>query len=497
MSEPTAKGFGGGSRFSAIVLSIGFLVLIGVAGINALLVRSARDQNAEVAHTVQVQRQASRVLNMLIDAETGQRGYLLTGKAPYRQRYIIGRDQTPIALDSLAKLTSDNQEQQQAIRDMRPLVDAKLAEMKDTVTLADGGRTDAAIAIVRTDRGKLVMDRLRVLIEQIQAEESRLLTIRRDAVERGAQGLLLLSVTGLIFAALLAAGAILSILRYARKTEEANAEVRHLNEGLEDIVADRTADLREANEEIQRFAYIVSHDLRSPLVNVMGFTSELEAAGEQARDLLAKAEAQAPDAVTKDHRLAVSEDLPEALGFIRTSTAKMDRLINAILKLSREGRRTLAPERIDMTALLNDIAAGLYQQTEAAGAAIAVEPLPPLTGDRLALDQVFGNLVENAVKYLDPARPGRIRVSGKSLGDMAEITVEDNGRGIDKADQERVFDLFRRAGAQDRPGEGIGLAHVRALVRRLGGTIALASEIGRGSRFIVTLPVQLKGTVGE
>lgn len=83
------------------------------------------------------------------------------------------------------------------------------------------------------------------------------------------------------------------------------------------------------------------------------------------------------------------------------------------------------------------------------------------------------------------------------MGPLVEITVEDNGRGIDKADQERVFDLFRRAGTQDQPGEGIGLAHVRALARRLGGAIALDSELGRGSRFIVTLPRELKENTGE
>ena len=109
--------------------------------------------------------------------------------------------------------------------------------------------------------------------------------------------------------------------------------------GLEGAVRDRTAELTRANAEIQRFAYIVSHDLRSPLVNVMGFTAELEAAAKPLAALLERAEAEAPGIVTEDARAAVRADLPESIGFIRTSTQKMDRLIAAILQLSRQGRR--------------------------------------------------------------------------------------------------------------------------------------------------------------
>lgn len=485
------------SRRPAIILAIGFAFLIGVGAINAWLVLSAREEAALVGHTVDVRTEASRLLEALIDAETGQRGYLLAGRQSYLDRHLAGMSAIEPSWSRLRALTGDNPEQQQRLAAMHPLVRGKIAELSQTTALAMAGRQSAALEVVRTDRGKRLMEGIRTQLAAIQAEEARLLDARRTAADRSGVLLLVLSIAGLGIAGLLGAAAIASILRYARGLEQANTEVRSLNEGLEAIVAERTADLQAANEEIQRFAYIVSHDLRSPLVNVMGFTAELESAGGQARDLLARAEAATPDVVTKEHRLAVTEDLPEAIGFIRTSTAKMDRLINAILKLSREGRRTLAPEQIDMTALLNDIAGSLRQQTEAANAQIEIGQLPAIVSDRLALDQVFGNLVENAVKYLDPARTGHIRVTGKSLGELVEIAVEDNGRGIDKADQERVFDLFRRAGVQDRPGEGIGLAHVRALVRRLGGAIALASEPGRGSRFTVTLPKQVKGSAGE
>ncbi|MFE1598258.1 ATP-binding protein [Methylobacterium sp. ID0610] len=242
------------------------------------------------------------------------------------------------------------------------------------------------------------------------------------------------------------------------------------------------AELRESNEEIQRYAYIVSHDLRAPLVNVMGFTSELEALQEDVR------------AAMGDHPKAgpIDADISEALGFIKAAIVKMEGLIAAILKLSREGRRTFRPEPLDMTALVQGLADAQRHQADAVGATVSVAPdLPPIMADRLAVEQIFANLLDNALKYLSSDRPGRITVAALPVsGRRARFAVSDNGRGIAPQDHARVFELFRRAGVQDRPGEGIGLAHVKALVRSLGGRIEVASRLGEGTTFTVTLPLE-------
>ncbi len=249
-----------------------------------------------------------------------------------------------------------------------------------------------------------------------------------------------------------------------------------------DITEQREAEteLLESNEEIQRFAYIVSHDLRAPLVNVMGFTSELEATRADVRDAIAEH----PDAARID------ADLGEALEFIKAAVTRMEGLIAAILKISREGRRTFQPEELDMGALLQGLVNATRHQTDTIGATVTISPgLPTLVADRVAIEQVFGNLLDNAVKYLDSARPGQIELSAQSLsGHRARFSVQDNGRGIAVQDHARIFELFRRSGTQDRPGEGIGLAHVKALVRSLGGRIGVTSTLGRGTTFHVTLP---------
>ncbi|CCD99950.1 PAS domain-containing protein [Bradyrhizobium sp. STM 3809] len=254
----------------------------------------------------------------------------------------------------------------------------------------------------------------------------------------------------------------------ARKTAE--ARLRDLNERLE-----------VANEEIKRYAHVVSHDLRAPLVNIMGFAQELQS---QRDEMFAAGELPKTDPL----RVQAERDFDESLSFIRAATQKMDGLITAILKVSRHGQQPLHPEPLDMEALVRKLADAIRHQTETAGAVVTIEPLPPLVADPLAVGQIFGNLLDNAVKYLEPGRPGRITVSGEARGREVVVHVADNGRGIRPEDQARVFELFQRAGTRDQPGEGIGLAHVKSLVGRMHGNISLISEAGVGTTFTVTLP---------
>ncbi len=246
--------------------------------------------------------------------------------------------------------------------------------------------------------------------------------------------------------------------------------------------------LREANEELQRFTYIVSHDLRSPLVNIMGFASEIDVWQKEIFERLGMLRRQGGDGQNAEKDEALRVDVEEALGFIKSSVAKMDRLIGALLKLSREGQRQFQPQFVDMTQLMHSTLEALAHQAKAVNAKVSIGDLPTISSDRLALEQVFSNLIDNAIKYLKAGVPGSIDVQGTESDRAVTYEVSDNGRGIDARDRERIFDLFRRSGIQDRPGDGIGLAHARTLVRGLGGSIKVESEPGRGTVFKVTLP---------
>ena len=296
---------------------------------------------------------------------------------------------------------------------------------------------------------------------------------------------------------LLSISSMVVMQRFASDLTAAQGELRALNADLERRVEDRTADLTRANQEIQRFAYIVSHDLRSPLVNVMGFTSELEVAMKPLRALVRWIEERDTEGkLPPEIKLSVDQEIPEAIGFIRSSTRKMDSLISAILKLSREGRRVLNPEPLALEPLVESLFSTVqHRLAEMGGEAVVEGELPAITTDRLALEQVLGNLIDNAVKYHSASRALRIVVTGQESSGRVVIDVADNGRGVAEKDHERVFELFRRSGAQTQPGEGIGLAHVRALVHRLGGSIAIQSALDQGATFRVSLPRNL--TVSE
>ena len=223
----------------------------------------------------------------------------------------------------------------------------------------------------------------------------------------------------------------------------------------------------------------------------MGFTRELELGVAALRKVIQMEVSDPQDVETALQ--AANADLPEAVEFIRTSTSKMDRLINAILKLSREGQRRLASEPIDLKNFFDTLIASMRHVASESGAQIEMHgDFPSILSDRIGIEQIFGNLLDNAIKYLLPGRAGRIVVRAQQTADRVCITIADNGRGIAEKDHERVFELYRRAGTQDRPGEGIGLAHVRTMVRRLEGSIELRSILGEGTEFTVGLPKILR-----
>jgi signal transduction histidine kinase len=478
---------------TSLLLSAAVVALLAIVAVSLWLAARIDSHSDEVVRERSFRTGISNVLSLLQDAETGQRGFLLTGDRRYLEPYDAARSRLDEEIARLRAFAANEPGTSIAVSRVQELTNTKLAELSETIALATAGRTEAALDVVRSDRGKTIMDDIRTLLASMIDDAETRVSDRLDAMRRSSQALIWTTIVGAVLIVLFAGGAGWTVARHTREVVAARREVEALNVGLEQRVAERTADLSRANEEIQRFAYIVSHDLRSPLVNIMGFTSELETGMSTLQRFAAVATAEADQALTDNARTAANEDLPEAVRFIRASTSKMDRLINAILRLSREGRRDLNPERIELSALLTHAAASVQHQLDEAGARVDIAPRSPsVVSDRLALEQVFGNLVDNAVKYLSSDRPGVITISAARRGSRVEISVADNGRGIAPQDGERIFELFRRSGVQDRPGEGIGLAHVRALVRRLGGDIQVESELGRGTTFRVDLPLTLQ-----
>lgn len=480
-------------RSNALLSAIGIAVLVIIVATSLWLTTASERYFGEVTAARAVRSATADLLSLVQDAETGQRGFLLTREESYLEPYTA-------AVSKLADQRAQLERAAARLREVGPILqrvnnelDRKMAELAATVEATRKGDTETAMSLVRSGAGKRLMNELRTDLNAILAISE---TELRDAIAAqvtASTRLRWTTIIGAILILAMAGAASWTIMSYTRELIAARREVETLNVGLEERVRERTDALLKANEEVQRFAYIVTHDLRAPLVNIMGFTSELEAMFKPIDAFVV-----AGHAASAEQKAAAEEalrvDVAEAIGFIRSSTRKMDGLINAILKISREGRRELRAESVDLTGLIETAAAAVHHQASAEeGGGIAIDAqVPRIVSDRLSLDQIMGNLIDNAIKYRAPERPIQIAVrTRRERRGWVTIEIEDNGRGIAATDHERIFELFRRSGAQNTAGEGIGLAHVRTMVRNLGGDIAVRSELGKGTTFTVTLPPDL------
>jgi signal transduction histidine kinase len=478
----------GRSIVLALATALGALLLANLS--TFVLVQRTAQFNETVDAQWQARRSGRLLLLNLKDAETAHRGYLLTGQSDFLLSYRGAISAHDALLEQFrAQIAVDSEGEGDAELITR-LTRDKILEMDRVIELYRAGRGLDSIQAVRRGEGRRLMRELDTALGDVDQRLGGQLaeaTARSEAsaaftsLVNALAGLLILVLAGIVF---------VLVRRYLDEVKAGQAELDRVNAGLEETIRNRTAALTRANEKVQRFAYIVSHDLRSPLVNVMGYTAELDQAGKTLERSLSSEELKG--VVDPAVVAAIREDIPEAIGFIRASTEKMDRLINAILKLSRDGRRNLVPQMLDVTLMVRRIADSVSHQLDQADAEITVGDLPELENDRLSMEQIMGNLIDNAVKYLDPKRPGRIEVRGRDVpGGWVEYEVVDNGRGISDKDHERIFELFRRSGRQDRPGEGLGLAFVRNSVRRLGGDITVESVLGEGSTFGLKFPKRL------
>lgn len=260
-----------------------------------------------------------------------------------------------------------------------------------------------------------------------------------------------------------------------------------------DITAQKTreSDLEQLNAELEGFTYIASHDLRAPLVNLKGFAAEVEHTLLDIRPLIEqlKTHLNAEDAQRLEASL--QQDIPESLGFISAAVERMDKLTSAIVDMSRIGRREYRTEAVECDTLVQRCLDALGHEINSKNITVDVDALPVVYTDPLALEQIFGNLLDNAVKYLSPDRPGYIHVGVRQSGYDIRFSVADNGRGIAESDRRKVFEIFRRAGnSGDVRGSGMGMAYVNATLRKLGGRIWLESTLDKGSTFYFTLPVK-------
>ncbi len=244
------------------------------------------------------------------------------------------------------------------------------------------------------------------------------------------------------------------------------AQLRALNQSLEQRVRERTLELQAANRELESFSYSVSHDLRAPLRAIAGFAALLR----------------------ERHAAELPAEARRLLDRVESGAARMGMLINSLLELARAGQQPLRREPVDMAALAADVA---REAIEHAGhpVALVLAGAPEARADRDLIRQAWVNLIDNAIKYSRDVPAARVEIGGARSAGYLEYYVRDNGAGFDPRHASRLFGVFQRLHAESEfEGTGVGLALVARIVRRHGGEVSAEGSPGAGATFRFTLP---------
>ena len=239
------------------------------------------------------------------------------------------------------------------------------------------------------------------------------------------------------------------------------------------------------NREMESMLYVTSHDLKAPLVNILGFSKELATTLDEFRNEMKTSNIQ----MSEQALMILDTEVPSCLQYIQNGVFRMERLLNGLLKLFRIGRMPLEKKILNLNDLLSSLQNEILFQLREYDVQLLIDELPECMGDENQLAQVFQNLLTNAIKYRDLERPLVISIRGRSVGDEIEIIVEDNARGIRENEKDRVLQLFyRAANSNGIPGDGLGLTIVQRIIEQHSGQLHLESEEGKGTRFIIRLP---------
>jgi signal transduction histidine kinase len=435
--------------------ALSFVVLGGLLGMTAWVGVAGSRAADSVSHTRDVQTELTLLLSTLQDAETGQRGYLLTGLDEYLEPYESAERIIDGVAAELRSLTADNPRQQERLDLIEPFITEKFDELGETISLLTSDGVDAALAVVAAGQGKIVLDTIRALVVSMQAEEDGLLQARQDATSRLAALNLAAQGVGIVLVVLVAVLVVRNVSH--------NVAVRRR---AETALIRRSQDLETANSELESFSYSVSHDLRAPLRSMGGFSQ----------------------ALIEDYGDQLDGEAQDYLQRIGASSRRMGHMIDDILALSRSTRQELTRGSVNLSTHVEAIIDDLRNRDPDRRVTVEIEPNLTVWGDERLLRTVLDNLLGNAWKFTSRKDGARIEFGASSTGNERVYFLRDNGAGFDMAYVDKLFGIFQRLhGVTDFEGNGVGLATVARLVGRHGGRVWAEGEVNKGASFYFTL----------
>lgn len=474
----------------------------------------------------------------ILSAHGAVQGYVITRDAAFGAEARRSATASRAKLQQLVQLVGDNPAQLATAERVRGRAAALLTFIEEGAALLKGPGMDPNLASTRRRHAQGLLEDFRSELNTFIANEQILNRDRHDKLVLAWQRMDLFLTGGFVISIL--SSILIAVLfsrSISRRIQTLASNSRRLSEGREmlpaltgndevarldrvfhemaetlarargreradaELAAHRAAEtatinhqLQEKAQENEMFVYSVSHDLRSPLVNLQGFSKELGLIG---KDLLRAVDRDGvPDEVRRQARSLVTGDMGESIGFIQSAVSRLSAIIDALLRLSRAGRVEYHPVLVEVEPIVTRIVAALRGTIDERRAVVAVlGPLAPSIADPTALEQIFANLIGNAVNYLDSSRPGRVEVSSlpprpfeRDGEPLVVYAVADNGLGIAEAYQGKIFTAFQRLHGDVAKGEGVGLALVRRIVERHGGQVWFESAPGRGTTFFFSMP---------
>ncbi|MBB3697055.1 CHASE3 domain-containing protein [Flammeovirga yaeyamensis] len=466
-----------------------------------------------VLHTQEVLTQLGNIEALLVDLETGQRGFLITGKIEYLEPFIEGKKRIYQEISSIRKLTSDNINQTQRIDSLKLVVDKKIEELDLTIYLRKNKGYEAAKEIVNNDSGKLFMDEIRMLLSDIEAEELRLLKIRSPEPEqiKETTNYLLIGLFGftLIIISIVFTYIYRSIripiqklqvglehigkgnLDYTFEIQKAN-EFGNLAQFIESVLLELKTtivskeeleteiiirkevendltniknNLENRNKELEQFTYITSHDLQEPLNSIISFSNFL--------------------IKEKDK---MSEIGQKSIEVITESSFRMRALIKELLEYTKIGKKSYQKE-IDVEKIIVDLKTDLHSLIQEKQACITYKGKPlKVNGYKLDLINLFQNLIVNSLKFSKEKTPPIITINAEEQTNEYKFWISDNGIGIEEKYFDKIFMIFQKLHRHDEySGTGIGLAYCQKVIDMHKGKIWMESKIGEGTTVFFTI----------
>jgi signal transduction histidine kinase len=451
-----------------------------------------------VTHTLLVVEKLQAIRIDITQAETGHRGYMLTGQDRYLELYRAGADQVRQDMKELPDLIVDDPRERKATQRLEPLIAARLAELADGIEVRRQSGLPAGVeAVARANNGEKWMGQIAAQIGEMRATQELLLSRRQETAAASTRKIKVVIVLGNALAVLilLVKGFVIhwetgmrnlaeqdlkqanerlegrtseletrtaELLASNKKLENRTAELLASNSKLEN----RTAELLEANVEMESFAYSVAHDLRAPLRHIAGYSNVL----------------------TQDYGPQLGGEGRRYLGKLVDGAQRMGRLVDDLLNLSKIGRQELALEATPLELLVRQAVEELAPEGPGREIEWRIGDLFIAKCDPGLMRQVFVNLLSNAVKYSGKREHAVIEVGQVMQNGERVVFVRDNGVGFERQYAGKLFGVFQRLHkAGDFEGTGVGLAIVQRIIRKHGGRIWAEAELDKGATFFFTL----------